>query len=76
MPIPESIYTSWQWCKAQWAITFAVFPHRCKISNKMIWFKYAYRATSMLTGPGDPVIEYTWLSKNQYLLEVLKGTIT
>jgi hypothetical protein len=76
MPIPESIYSSWEWRKAQWALAFALCPHRCEISNKMIWFEDAYRATSVLTGPGDPIIEHIWLSKNQYLLEVLKGTIT
>ncbi len=76
MPIPETIYDSWKWRRAQWDNAFALWPRRCEISNKIIWFEDAYCATSVLTGPGDPIIEHIWLTKNQYLLEVLKGKIT
>lgn len=61
--------------RAIWKLTFAWRPHRCYMSNKWIWGKLGYRGTAMWTGPGTPVFEINWLTKEEYLIGMLKGTI-
>jgi hypothetical protein len=29
----------------------------------------------MITGPGEPIFEYKWLTKEEYLLAAIKGKI-
>lgn len=54
---------------------FALLPKRCAVSNKRLWFKFCYKRTAMYTGPGEPVLEYKFYDKTEYLLEKLKGNI-
>jgi hypothetical protein len=35
----------------------------------------AYVGVGMITGPGEPVFEYRWCERKEYLLLKLKGTI-
>jgi hypothetical protein len=60
-------------------LKFAIWPRRCDISNKLIWFKYGYRLIAILTGPGDDIIEYRWHDKIEHIIWQLKrnenGTI-
>jgi hypothetical protein len=58
--------------KAEWKLTFALWPRRCKISNKRIWLKYGYEGTAMWTGPGDPVYETHWHDKIEHIIFQLK----
>jgi hypothetical protein len=68
-------YTDRFWECASWQYKFVVLPKRCEISKKIIWFECAYKGTRMITGPGEPVFEYKWLTKEEYLLAAIKGKI-
>ena len=76
MPIPGM---DWKvdafYDRAIWKLTFAWRPHRCYISNKWIWCKLGYKGTAMWTGPGTPVFEIHWLTKEEFLVGILKGRI-
>ena len=61
--------------RAIWKLTFAWRPHRCYFSNKWIWGKLGYQGTAMWTGPGTPVFETNWLTKEEFLIGILKGKI-
>lgn len=61
------------WDRATWEYTLAIWPRRCDISNKRIWFKKAYKGTRMYTGPGEPVFEYKWLTKESFIIRQLRG---
>ena len=54
---------------------YALFPKTCHISGKRIWLEKAYRQTAMWTGPDDPVFEYRWYDKNEFLAARLKGLL-
>ena len=63
------------WNRAIWQYKFAIFPEQCNISKKTIWFKYAYKGTRIITGPGEPVFEYRWLTKEEFVVSRLRGVI-
>ena len=56
-------------------LRFAWLPQRCYLSNKLLWLKFAYRRVAMWTGPGDPVFEYRWYHRAEYLVGKLKGNV-
>ena len=58
-----------------WDLQFSLLPRRCHYTKKFLWFKFAYIGTSMLTGPGEPIFEYRWCDKKEYLFLKIKGTI-
>lgn len=58
-----------------WELKYSLLPRRCSYSNKLIWFKKAFKGTSMLTGPGDAIFEYRWCDTKEYLFLKLKGII-
>ena len=45
---------------------FALLPHLCNNSGKIIWLTYAYFN-------GYDVYEHPWITKEEYILERLKG---
>jgi hypothetical protein len=61
--------------RAVWYLKFAWLPTRCDLSNKLIWFKVAYKGTAMFTGPGNPVFDNRWVTKEDFLFARLKGKI-
>jgi len=61
------------WDRATWEYTFTLWPRTCEISNSRIWFKKAYKGTRMITGPGEPVFEYRWLTKESFVFRQLRG---
>jgi hypothetical protein len=61
--------------KADWQLKFALWPTKCYLSNKKIWLKRAYRGVRVITGPGDPVYEYKWLTKESFTVAALGGII-
>lgn len=75
MPIPENIDLSHFFYKANWEYKFAWLPHTCLFTGRTIWFKHGYVGTAMYTGPGTPVYESRWLSKEEFVLSKLKGII-
>lgn len=51
---------------------FVFWPKRCHISRKVLWLEYAYKKTAMFTGPGDPIFEYRWYDRDEYVMDQLK----
>jgi hypothetical protein len=56
-----------------WYLSFALWPRRCDITNRLIWLEFGYRGISVLTGPGDPIIEHRWHNKMEHLIWKIKG---
>ena len=60
-------------------LKFALFPRRCYITKRRIWLELAYCVTAMYTGPytgpGTPVYDHRWYSKDEYLIARLKDLI-
>jgi hypothetical protein len=61
--------------RAHWQLKFVLWPRRCDLSDKRIWLKRAYHGTVVITGPGDPVYEYRWLTKESFTVAALGGII-
>lgn len=61
--------------RADWKYKFVVWPKHCEISGRRIWLEYAYKGTRTITGPGTPVFEYKWLSKEEFLIATIKGKL-
>ena len=57
------------------SIVFVMWPRRCYFTNKILFLKYVYKQTAMWTGPGDPVFEYRWYDKEEFLVNKLKGVV-
>jgi hypothetical protein len=58
--------------RAQWSMKFAILPHRCDVTKKIIWLEYAYRGVAIWTGPGDDAVETRWHSKFEHIIFQLK----
>jgi hypothetical protein len=54
---------------------FVWFPKKCHFTGKVLWLQNAYKQTSMLTGPGDPIFEYRYYDKNEFLVARIKGEV-
>ncbi len=61
--------------RATWELKFFLWPRRCYYSDQWIWMKSGYKGTRMITGPGDPVFLYRWVTKEEFLVGILKGRI-
>jgi hypothetical protein len=59
--------------RALWTNEFALWPRRCYISNKRIWFKKAWRGEAVWHGPDLPVSEVHWHDPKEHLMWVLQG---
>ena len=57
--------------RAQWKLTFALWPRRCVRSGRRIFCEPAYQGTAMYTGPDEPIYEHHWHSSEQHLLWLL-----
>jgi hypothetical protein len=80
MPLDELVYTPLFsqrefYRRAYWELKFALWPQRCDLSDKRIWLKRAYRGTRVIIGPGEPVYEYRWLTKESFVTAALGGII-
>lgn len=58
--------------RATWELKRPLWPRRCAITDKFLWFKSSYRGRRIITGPGEPVIEDRWHSKNDHIIWLLK----
>lgn len=72
--------TYWEMCipylsHCEWSEKVALWPRKCLATNKSLWLKKAMVGKRVLTGPGEPIIEYHWLSKDAFVFEKLKGNI-
>jgi uncharacterized cupin superfamily protein len=59
--------------RAQWKLNFAWLPHRCNLSNKIIWLQFGYIGEARWKGPGDDAVEYHWHTKTEHLIWCLKN---
>ena len=58
-----------------WELKYSLWPRRCDYTGKLLWLTLAYKGTSMLTGPGEPIFEFRWCGRQEYLFLKIKGTI-
>jgi hypothetical protein len=56
-------------------LKFTIMPRECYFTGKILWFVTAYKQTSMILGPGEPIFEYRWYNKQDFLIERIKGTV-
>ena len=56
-------------------LKFLFLPKVCHITGKKLWLENVYKQTAMYTGPGDPVFEYRYYDKNEFLIARIKGTV-
>ncbi len=56
-----------------WQLKFVWWPRECDLTGRRLWLEYAYRGTSVLTGPGDPIIDHRWHDKMEHLIFKIKG---
>jgi hypothetical protein len=56
-----------------WELKICWRPHTCFLTGKQLWGKNAYRGTRWIHGPGEPVEEYYWVEKNEFIVWNLKG---
>jgi hypothetical protein len=55
---------------SKWKERFAFFPHRCCVSNKLIWFTFGYRCNSYVF---SRLSQTYWRDKKVHVTELLKG---
>ena len=56
-----------------WKLRFCWTPQKCFLSGKPLWGKRAYHGVRMITGPGEPVYEDYWISRDDFIIWNLKG---
>lgn len=56
-------------------LKFVWIPKTCYVSGKLIWLEYAYKETALWTGPNEPLFEYRWYNKQEYIIARLKGIV-
>lgn len=61
--------------RAQWKLVLSLLPRRCKVSRKLLWLRYAYRGVAVWNGPGDPVEEVRWVSREEFLFGKIAGKL-
>jgi hypothetical protein len=59
----------------KWKMIFALIPRRCVLTDQRIWLEYCYRGNVFITGPGEPVNEWIYLTSESFIVESLAGRI-
>jgi hypothetical protein len=76
MPIPDKVLSDNEWMFVKRRIgkqyKISLLPRKCFLSGRSIWFKRSIVTTSMITGPGDPVIETFWCDPTEFLMFEIK----
>jgi hypothetical protein len=81
MPIPEKLKRAgWDTMtenefldQAEVKLMWSWWPRRCAITGELLCFNLAYRAERIWTGPGEPITEYRWYNRYEFLMMRLKG---
>jgi hypothetical protein len=79
MPIPGRIYMPDDYDDKRFLsqgntdLKWVLWPRRCHVSGKWMWFTLAYRSQYVITGPGDPAVWTRWYSNTEMLILKLKG---
>jgi hypothetical protein len=58
-----------------WKLKYSLIPRRCHYTKKLVWFKFAYFGVGLICGPGDPVYDYRWCERHEYLFLKIKGIL-
>ena len=56
-----------------WELKFCLFPKRCHLSKKRMWFQRAYKGDSYVHGPGEPIVDTYWIDPAEFVLWKLKS---
>lgn len=56
-------------------LKFTLFPRKCYLTQQWLWLEKTYKQTAMWTGPGDPVFEYRWYKKEEFIKARLKDLV-
>ena len=56
-----------------WTLKICWRPQTCFLTGKQLWGKRAYHAVRWIHGPGDPVEDHYWISKEEFVWWNLKG---
>jgi hypothetical protein len=78
MPIepPWPRHDDWGFRKVRdWQLKRCWWPQHCFLTGKQLWGQLAYRGIRIITGPGEPVLDYYWIAPNEFILAKLKGKI-
>jgi hypothetical protein len=68
------MFDNWNLKRAgSWKLKFCWLPKKCAISEKKLWGQFAYQGYNVFFGPGDPVVEYYWIERTEFLIWNLKG---
>ena len=60
--------------RAVWKKSFALWPRRCNISNRLIWLTYGYKGTVIWREPGGNYVdEYKWHDAIEHSVFILKS---
>ena len=49
-----------------WTYKMCWRPNTCYLSGEQLWGKRAYHGTRIITGPGEPIIDNYWVSKEKF----------
>lgn len=58
-----------------WQLKWSLWPRHCFYTGKLLWFTLAYKGTAIITGPGEPIFEYRWCERHEYLFLKIRGKI-
>jgi hypothetical protein len=64
--------------KVTWKYTRAILPHRCTITNNLLWESKHYKITLIgAIGPGlsNPAIFYKWINSSDGMILILSDTL-
>lgn len=56
-----------------WEYKLCWLPRRCFLSGKKLWGKQAYVGVRYIHGPGKPIEDVYWISKEEFIIWKLKG---
>lgn len=68
MPVDRFMNIRSEISSRPWKLQFAWRPHRCHVSNELIWLTWGYSGTSQYIY-NTPVL---WMTKTEYLIKCLK----
>lgn len=73
MPLDNNFGDKIFYSKVNWDRKFSWLPHRCQLTDKILWLQMAIRGTSVYHGsPGNPFVEHRWHDSREHLIWLLK----
>lgn len=54
----------------KWKKRFALMPHKCHVSGKLVWFKFGYKMTTTFF---SRLSRTYWRDQQVHIMELLKG---